>query len=235
MDAIRRWIKEHHKFDASELMTQRTLAQWCDVHFHSRVKIPRTLGGRSLLHDELAERAMVWLANRATGKGIRGATEICLAPRYVADAFCIGALQSMKAQQLYAQWLKAGSDDERADSHQDLFWVFEAKVSRADFLSTFGPSAQKRKVGNRLVPIGHLHWIVTVPGVVRAKDKLDFWGVLIKSGRGLRMERPALYRDMSELDAGRLAYTLLWKPSPSAWSRRLNLRWCPNCLEAPRG
>jgi len=44
-------------------------------------------------HDQLAELALVWLANKATSKGIAGATEVSVTHGYVADAAALVSFQ----------------------------------------------------------------------------------------------------------------------------------------------
>jgi len=65
--------------------------------------------------------------------------------------------------------------------------LFEVKVSRHDFLSTFG--SEYGKQGNRHVPIAHLHWCVVPRGVVKAQELPAFWGLLESWGDGLRERR----------------------------------------------
>jgi len=142
------------------------------------------------LHDKLAGRSLVWLHNRATPKGIAGATEVWLTDSYVADAVALCSLQ-------YRFYEKYGTD------RLNYFaCVFEVKVSRQDFNKTFSSET------NRLTPVGSLHWVVTPKGLVT--DVPTFWGLLEVRGAGLsEVIRPKLnYLTQRQLD--RIAHCLIW-------------------------
>ena len=171
-------------------------------------------------HQELSARALRWLAARATVKGIVGATEIALRRDYVADAVAIASFQ----ERLLRRYLKT---DTTCHMMNEFVCVFEVKVTRADFLGTFGPSA---KHNNRQQPVGTMHWIVVPKGLVEPYEAPPFWGLLEASGRGLSEKRaPRVFPyDTSAVHAA--AYQLL------VYGERRAATWtaipvCPECGE----
>lgn len=132
--------------------------------------------GKSGLHIELAQRALVWLEARATGRGIRGCEEVIISEGYVADAAAISGLQLQYEKMFLGKsrgWNHKASDD--------LVWIFESKVSRGDFFNTF----KIEKGSNRLNPRGNFHFVVTPKGLVTADEVPTFWGLLEQRGAGL--------------------------------------------------
>ena len=102
--------------------------------------------------------------------------------------------------------------------------VFEAKSTRADFLSTFG--GRENAHSNRLKPVAHLHWVVTEKGVCDPSEIPLYWGLLVRRGRGLSEVRRPDYCTMSDVDILRLESRLLWKPAKGCG---VFLPCCPNC------
>lgn len=164
-------------------------------------------------HVELQERALTWIGNMATGKGVRGATEIMVANEYVADAVVICTLQSrfdLKYKEM------SGRGDLGCLTEQVC--IFEIKVSRSDFLATFpsGWASTGKRDGNRLYPVGTLHWCVALPGLVYQSELPDFWGLLVPRGRGLTELKAPTFYPISLPILHEHAYQLLWVPS--RWS-----------------
>lgn len=87
--------------------------------------------------------------------------------------------------------------------------VFEIKVSRNDFLNTFGkrntPHAKARKE-----PVGTAHWVVAEKGICEPDELSDLWGLLTPYGAGLtELKKPKLHiLPDSELHA--MAFDMLW-------------------------
>lgn len=152
-------------------------------------------------HIELQNKALTWIGNMATGKGIRGATEIVVANSYVADAVVMCTLQS-----------RFDTNYKEASNRGDLGYlseqvcIFEVKVSRSDFLATF------KRDTNRFYPVGTLHWCVALPGLIDFKELPDFWGLLMPSGRGLTELRAPIFCPISLPTLHEHAYQLLWVP-----------------------
>lgn len=87
--------------------------------------------------------------------------------------------------------------------------VFEVKVSRSDFLNTFGgrktPHAEAR-----LEPVGTAHWVVAEKGICKPQELPDFWGLLTPYGTGLsEIKRPKL-NVLSEDKLHTIAFDMLW-------------------------
>lgn len=146
----------------------------------------------------------------ATGKGVRGATEIMVADKYVADAVVMCTLQSrfdLKYKEASAA-RAAGRGDLGCLTEQVC--IFEVKVSRSDFLATF------KKDNNRLYPVGTLHWCVALPGLFDIDELPDFWGLLVPRGRGLTELKSPTFYPVSLPTLHEHAYRLLWVPS--RWS-----------------
>ena len=157
-------------------------------------------------HIELTRRAISWMRPRVTNSGQRWASEIKIADGYVADAGTIANLQFRFFEEL------AGGNDIKWDR---MFFLFEAKVSRADYFNMFHPE----KKGNRWVPVANVHYIVTPKGMVDPDEVPTFWGLLEKSHQGLRQIKKPIYCEMSEVEMWRMGYLILW----GGYSRRANI------------
>jgi len=163
-------------------------------------------------HINLQHRSLKWLRNKMTGRGMRGAHEVSLKQGYVADAVAMGSLQSRYSERY---WNNHHRDGRYRFLHHERYsdgvFVFEAKATRADFLSTFG-----KKYGphaNRFEPIGTHHWVVVPRGIIKPEEyhMLAFWGVLEESGTGLREVHAPYWCNISTAALQQIAYSLLWK------------------------
>ena len=153
------------------------------------------------LHDKLARKSLVWLHNRATAKGIAGATEVWLADRYVADAVALCSLQ----RQFFEKYVQpeARADVLKQRSEANYFaCVFEVKVSKQDFNKTFGAET------NRLTPVGSLHWVVAPRFMV--KKVPAFWGLLEARYRGLTEVIKPKFQPLTQRQLDRIAHCLIW-------------------------
>lgn len=165
-------------------------------------------------HLDLQRRSLNWLRGRMTGRGMRGALEVYLDTGYVADAVAIGSLQS-RYNEIYWNAHHQDKKDRYEFMHHERYtdgvFVFEAKATRADFLSTFGNRHGPH--ANRFKPIGTHHWVVVAKGVLTPDDfsKLAFWGVLEQVGNGLREIRKPYWCSISFARIQEIGYTLLWK------------------------
>lgn len=171
-------------------------------------------------HNELTYMALTWLGNKVTAKGMRGTTEVCLGQGYVADAVALCRLQEM----FFKRYCKnshltpitgCGRWDEATgkvvyewtgDTTAYFACVFEAKISRSDFLSTFGPSNHK----NRHQPIGNLHWCVTPKGLIDPDELPDFWGLLEPYGAGLTEKKMPIINKLTKAELDKIAHQLIW-------------------------
>ncbi len=166
-------------------------------------------------HNALASRAATWFGSRATMSGIRGAYELRIRDKYVADYVALGTFQDRFTQAYFVH-----SERERPGYHfgeripaEEVSWtsigywlcVFESKVSRSDFQSTFSRGV------TRNAPAGHMHWLVTPKGLLRDDELPEGWGLLEKAGNGLRERLKPTIRDVGNAHVREIAHRILWK------------------------
>jgi len=167
-------------------------------------------------HHALSQLPAKWLRGRAFAH--RGSTEIRVAPTYKADYVGIGGFQRRFKEEYWHQHhcdplmrYEGEGENRRYAPKRNIMGIliFEVKVSRADFLSTFGPKI-KNSHANRHHPVGSFHWIVTPKGLVEPEEVPTFWGLLETSGNGLReMVKPYWFEQPEDL-INRIAYEILW-------------------------
>lgn len=184
-------------------------------------------------HFELSARSLRWLGARSTRRGVLGNTEVFLEPQYVADALGICGLQDryfgryLHFSGLCAKHIRSdghGNPIVCGDVDNELACVFEVKVSRSDFLSTFRRGSRRE---NRLRPVGSLHWCVTPRNLVSPDELPDFWGLLESSGSGLREVRLPVLHILPDPQLYLLAYRLLkcqYRPQSA-----MRIPTCPSC------
>lgn len=183
-------------------------------------------------HQDLCKRCLVWLANKVTQRGLQGRNELRLADGYVVDAIAIASLQSRFYEQvlnlrpIYGTAGKplSAADQERLNTwpENEFVFIFEAKASRSDFLSTFGNSSKHE---NRMTPIGNFHYVVARKGVCTIDEVPEFWGLLMASGVGLRILKQPKYLACSKATLHGIAYSILWKRT----ERLHDIKYCPDC------
>lgn len=163
-------------------------------------------------HLDLQKRALKWLRGRLTGKGMRGRQEVYMKPGYVADAVALGNLQQRFDLQYWSNHHDTPKyNHNHHERHFEQVFVFEAKATRADFLSTFGSPYGNHE--NRFQPVGTHHWVVIAPGIATEEEinKLQFWGVLIESRSGLKEIRAPYWCNIERAEILRIAHVILWK------------------------
>ena len=173
-------------------------------------------------HNDLAKRALKWVNNRASAKGIRSGPEVIIDENYVVDAaaLCRFAHRFEKYYDIPYLGLPSQYTSEEAyyqdrDKICDHLSVFEVKVSRNDFLKTFKHGNNGHI--NRHSPVGSFHWCVTPRGLIDPDELPDFWGLLVAYGNGLReIKKPTFNQIQLDL-VNSIAYTLLWKRKPYGW------------------
>jgi len=87
--------------------------------------------------------------------------------------------------------------------------VFEVKVSREDFLNTFG----NRKTSHakaRMEPVGTAHWVVAEKGICKPEELPDFWGLLVPYGTGLTEKKMPKLNLLPESRLHAMAFDMLW-------------------------
>lgn len=158
---------------------------------------------KSAKHIILQRRALIWLETIATARGIRGCEEVILDNKYVADAAAICGLQ-MSWEKKFADKDRNWYKTEGAEKSDDYTFVFETKVSRADYQATFS-----KKDGNRHIPVANFHFIVAAKKVVHESEVPENWGLLVESGIGLSLKKVPPLMIHSIEDLHRFAYKLL--------------------------
>jgi hypothetical protein len=175
-------------------------------------------------HLDLQHRAVKWLGNKATKRGVRAGFEIQVAQGYVADVVALLSFQYRHAVAygLIERRQRTYDEVDMAVRGVEPACVFEAKAGRADFLSTFGPSATTY---NRFYPKADLHWVVAAKGVAEPEDLPGFWGLLVASGCGLREVKPPVFQRATEDSRLRLARELLWRGCEARPEKALARGW----------
>jgi len=163
-------------------------------------------------HVDLAKRVYPWLNARATRAGVAAATEVYLGDGYLADVVARCAFQDRFFTRYCKAWRKEPLVSWGVRSHgevvDDFICVFEVKVSRADFLSTFSRDSKGHENRHEEV-VGHLHWVVAEPGIVRPNDEMGFWGLLERSGNGLHENSIPVYCQLDDEATRRASEQLL--------------------------
>lgn len=185
---------------------------------HVVIQIKREAKNQTELHSELAHRAIRWIVNRSTGRGMQTGIEIPITLGYVVDALAIGDLQMR-----FDSYFKGN------EGHpiEDYIFLFEAKTSKTDFNNTFRQNGNTHD--NRLKPIANLHWIVTPKNLVNIDEVPEFWGLLEASGQGLREIKRPRFCKMELNEIYRIGYTLLRYKFRWGYPENLERLICPDC------
>ena len=163
----------------------------------------------SARHLDMQHRAVTWTVAKATGRGIRAGLEIALEAGYVADAVVLMSWQYRFAEE-YGLITRMRRQTPREQSilpmeiNPEVACVFECKVSRSDFMATFGQES------NRARAAGNLHWVVGPAKAISESHLPEFWGVLTPKGRGLSELRPPTLCPTTHAVIHQIAYQLLW-------------------------
>jgi len=87
--------------------------------------------------------------------------------------------------------------------------VFEIKVSRQDFLNTFGGKDSPHAKA-RMKPVGTAHWVVAEKGVCQPDEVPDFWGLLTPYGTGLTESKIPKLHVLPDSELHAIAFDMLW-------------------------
>ena len=147
-------------------------------------------------HRRLVELAYLWLAKRAY-RGVRATSEFAPTGGYSAD---LVAVMSFFGKVYNERYFPIEVRQQRVVS------VWEAKISRTDYLRDFGPKGS----GRTEKPMGNLHWIVTVDGLVDKSEVPNFWGLLEQRGVELRELKKPIYRELSVERLHEIESCMLW-------------------------
>ena len=169
-------------------------------------------------HTELQNMLVRWIGNRSF--------KICGFPEanivgYIADYVAIAGMfdaehtkytrhsgltkKSMGSRNIDGEWTRLFF----GDIDRWYVCVFEGKVSRSDFLNTFGgrktPHAEAR-----LEPVGTAHWVVAEKGICKPEELPNFWGLLTPYGTGLtELKKPKL-NILPDSTLHAMAFDMLW-------------------------
>lgn len=150
------------------------------------------------LHRALVEASYLWAINKGTAKGIRAASEFCPTHGYSADLLAMLVFTGQHYNQRYMP--------EKELYYSDNVLIFEAKASKFDFVRHFNDRENPRVT----TPLGTLHWVVTDDGLVDKEEIPSFWGLLEKTGRGLRETKRPRYCPITQERLCQIGYDLLW-------------------------
>lgn len=169
-------------------------------------------------HTELQNMVVRWIGNRSF--------KMCGLPEsnvvgYIADFVAIAGMhdehhtryaehsglakKSMGSRMTDEGWTRIIS----GDIDRWFVCVFEVKVSRNDFLNTFG----KRKTPHakaRLEPVGTAHWVVAEKGICKPDELPDFWGLLTPYGTGLTEQKKPKLHILPDSKLHAMAFDMLW-------------------------
>jgi len=166
-------------------------------------------------HIELQNMVTRWIGNRSF--------KMCGLPEsnvvgYIADYVAIAGMHDahheryarhagLKTKSM-AHW-KNNEYKIRGDIDRWYVCVFEVKVSRADFLNTFGgkdtPHAKAR-----MEPVGTAHWVVADKGICKPEELPDFWGLLEPYGTGLTEKKIPKLNILPDSHIHAIAFDMLW-------------------------
>lgn len=87
--------------------------------------------------------------------------------------------------------------------------VFEIKVSRSDFLNTFG-GKNTGHAKARMEPVGTAHWVVAEKGICTPEELPDHWGLLTPYGSGLTEKKMPKLNILQDSEIHAMAFDMLW-------------------------
>lgn len=174
--------------------------------------------GPSDRHVELQNMLRKWIENRSFKRcGLPEANVV----GYIADFVAIAGMYNshhtrytrhsglkkkyMSSQLIDGRWVRKVL----GDVDRWYVCVFEVKVSRNDFLNTFGgkhtPHAKAR-----MEPVGTAHWVVAEKGICEPDELPDFWGLLVPYGAGLTEKKMPKLHPLPEENLHAIAFDMLW-------------------------
>jgi hypothetical protein len=171
-------------------------------------------------HIELQHMLYRWMDNRCIK--MAALTE-CNIVGYIADFVAIARMNdsehekycrhsNLKPLTMHDQWQGKGLPLKRVfegDIDRHYVNVFEVKVSRNDFLNTFG-SKDSPHAKARMEPVGTAHWVVAGKSVCVAEELPDFWGLLEPYGAGLTEKKMPKLNILPDSMIHSFAFDMLW-------------------------
>lgn len=158
---------------------------------------------QTALHEWLAKQTYNFLKYRCTNRGVVWRQEHTLHNGMRPDAVAFCSLQMGYADRMIGRSHRSRHDAE------DIMFVFESKVSYADFKSTFnGDGKWKEK------PFANMHYLVVPKDFSKVYDMSalpEYWGILEPKTSALRIVRNAKFIGIDRLFFLEAAYTILFK------------------------
>ncbi len=166
-------------------------------------------------HEDLQYLAGQWIKNRSF--------KLCGFPEvesvgYAADFVAIAGMYEKyhrrytKHSGLTMKYLNFGLKriyQEYGDIDRWYVCVFEVKVSRSDFLNTFG-NRDSAHAKERMEPVGTAHWVVAEKGICKPEELPDFWGLLTPYGSGLTEVKMPILNVLPNERIHAIGFDMLW-------------------------
>lgn len=171
-------------------------------------------------HIQLQNMIRTWTANRSF--------KMCAIPEcnvvgYIADFVALAGMNNaehkkyteqsgLKRKTMSPVWQGQGLPYEYVISGDiDRFYVcvFEVKVSRSDFLKTFG-GKKTAHAKARMKPVGTAHWVVADKNICKPEELPDFWGLLEPYGAGLTEKKGPKLNVLPDESIHSIAFDMLW-------------------------
>lgn len=171
-------------------------------------------------HIQLQNMINRWIGNRSFKMC---AIPECNAVGYVADFVALAGMNNaehekytrhsgLEKKYMQSVWQGKGLPL-KYEIHGDIDrWyacVFEVKVSRSDFLNTFG-GKDTGHAKARMEPVGTAHWVVADKGVCKPDELPDFWGLLEPYGAGLTEKKKPKLNILPDEHLHSIAFDMLW-------------------------
>lgn len=170
-------------------------------------------------HTELRNMAIRWICNRSFKRcGLPEANIVGYIADYVTIAGMWNAYHSryaehsgLKKKCSVPEFSPGGGYTyvERGDIDRWYVCVFEVKVSRSDFLNTFGNKSTPHSEA-RMKPIGTAHWVVAERDICKPEELPDFWGLLIPYGAGLTEKKMPKLNILPDHILHAIGFDMLW-------------------------
>ncbi len=171
-------------------------------------------------HIQLQNMVRCWIDNRSF--------KMCALPEcnvvgYVADFVALAGMHNAEHEKYagrsglkkrYLSGVYQGTGEPlKYEMHGDIdryyVCVFEVKVSRSDFLNTFG-GKDSAHAKARMEPVGTAHWVVADKGVCKPEELPDFWGLLEPYGAGLTEKKVPKLNVLPDEHLHSIAFDMLW-------------------------
>lgn len=161
-----------------------------------------------------------WINNRTVKMA---ALPECNIVGYIADFVAIAIMNDipherycrrsgLKPMSMNQVWQGKGmplKDVIKGDIDRHYVCVFEVKVSREDFLNTFGGTDSPHAKA-RMDPVGTAHWVVADKGVCKPDELPDFWGLLEPYGTGMTETKMPKLNILQESIIHSFAFDMMW-------------------------